>query len=260
MTTVATLITGLKYDLRNYGQMDFGEDLIVHYINRAIDILDAKLIAWNSDQTLTMSTATLAKGYDYATVPTRLLALREVWIDQDRKTPLPMNDLYYKRQHKKNILESGDSITVGMLCKTINQTTTDLTGLGAGDNNADTYWVATVAGTLGASDLVWQFNGQEPSYFCHVKEQIHFDAAASAAKVLRVIYDVGSATVTADSDMPYSGTYDEAIREVVVQMSIHKKHKTDSPTDAIYAQIFDQILTMDITNRRFTRKQYKLDF
>jgi hypothetical protein len=259
-TTVATLITSLKYDLRNYGQMDFGEDLIVHYINRAINILDAKLIAWNSDQTLTMSTATLAKGYDYVTVPTRMLALREVWIQQDRKQAAGMNDLYYRRQFKKNVKESGDAIAVGDLCKTINQNTIDFSTKGAGDNDADTYWVCTVAFTMGASDTLWKFDGQEPTYFCHVKEQIQFEAAASAAKTCRLIYDIGSATVTADSSMPYSGTYDDPVREVVVQMSIHKKHKEDSPTDAVYAQIFDQVMTMDIVNRRFTRKQYKLDF
>jgi hypothetical protein len=206
MTTVASVLTALKYDLRNYGYMDFDIDQTIHYMNRAIQILDAKLIAWNSDQTLTMDVVTLSKGYDYASVPTRCLAVREIWIDQDRKQPLGMNDLYYKRQFKKNVYESGDSITVGMLCKTINRTTTDLTTLGAADNNADTYWVCDTAGDLGTSDTVWVFDGQEPSYYCHVKEQIHFEAAAAAAKIVRVIYDIGSEDVTSGGNMPYSGT------------------------------------------------------
>jgi hypothetical protein len=60
MTTVASVLTALKYDLRNYGYMDFDIDQTIHYMNRAIQILDAKLIAWNSDQTLTMDVVTLS--------------------------------------------------------------------------------------------------------------------------------------------------------------------------------------------------------
>jgi hypothetical protein len=260
MTTVASVLNGCRYDLRNYGDVDFDIDQTIHYMNRAIQILDARLMAFNSDQTLTSSVVTLAKGYDYASVPTRCLALREVWIDQRRKHNVDQQDLYYRRQFKKNVKDNGDAIAVGNLCKTITQSTTDLTGLGAADNNADTYWVCTVAGTLGSGDSVWVFDGQEPMYWAHVREQIQWDAASSTAYNVRVIYDQGSADVTSDGNMPFSGTYDDVIREVTVQMAVHKKHKTDSPTDAIYAQIFDQILTMDMTNRRFHRKPYRLDF
>jgi hypothetical protein len=260
MTTVASVLDGVRYDLRNYGDVDFDIDSMVHYLNRAIKILDTRLIAFNSDQTLAQSIVTLAKGFDYATVPTRCLAIREVWIKQRRKEPRVMDDLYYRRQFKSNILENGDSIVVGDLCKTISQSTTDFTTLGAADNNADTYWVCTVAGSLGSGDSIWRFDKQEPVFFCHVGEQIHFEAAASQAFPVTVIFDKGSAAVAKTSDMPYSGTYDNTIREVVVQMCVHKKHKVDSPTDAVYAQLFDTVLTMDMTNRRFTRKHYRLDF
>jgi hypothetical protein len=205
MTTVADLLNGIRYDLRNYGDVDFDIDTMVHYLNRSINILDARLIAFNSDQTLQQTTATLSEDDDYATVPTRCLTVREVWIDQKRKQQVSMDELYYKRQFR-------DSDTA-------------------------------------------EFN-----FWTHVQEQIQVEVPADDDYTLKVIYDQGSADVTAASNMPFAGTYDDVIREVVVQMGLHKRHKTDSPTDAIYAQIFDQILTMDMVNRRFTRKQYKLDF
>jgi hypothetical protein len=257
---MASLLKGLRYDTRNYGDIDYDEDTMVHYLNRALNILDARLIAFNSDQTLTTTVATLAKGYDYFTVPTGCLAVREVWIAQRRKQAVTMDNLYYRRQFKKNILEENDAIASGELIKTITQSTLDYTTIGAADNNADTYWVATGAGTLGSGDTVWRFDSQEPMFFTHIKGQIQWDAAASQAYLVTVIYDKATATVTAASNMPYNGTYDNAVREVLVQMLIHKKHKIDSPTDAVYAAIFDQVLTNDLVNRRYTRKQYRLDF
>ena len=260
MTTVASVLNGLRYDLRNYGDVDFDIDQQIHYMNRAISILDARLFAFNSDQTLTTTLVSMSTGHDYIDVPTRCFAIREVWIDQRRKLNISQEDLYYRRQFKKNVIESGGSLASGELIKTVTQNTLDYTTIGAADNNADTYWVATGAGTMGSGDVVWRFDGQEPMFWAHVGEEIQWDAAASTDYQVRVIYDRGSADVVASGDMPFAGKYDDVIREVTVQMGIHKKHKTDSPTDAIYAQLFDQILTMDMTNRLFHRKPYRLDF
>ena len=87
------------------------------------------------------------------------------------------------------------------------------------------------------------------------------NAFSSAADEVVIHYDVGTAAFTANTDtMPYNGQYDEAIREVLVAMCIHKKIKQDSPTDTVYMDLFDQILFNDMVNRKFWRKQYRLDF
>jgi hypothetical protein len=205
MTTVADTLTALKYDLRNYGNIDFDQDQIMHYMNRSVKILDARLVAFNSDQTFTQTALTLPISQNYATCPAQTLAVREIWHNQIRKTNLPMNELYYRRRFR-----------------------TTQTAV--------------------------------PHFWTHVQDQIQFEVTADQEYAMTIIYDKASDTLTAGGNMPYNGDYDNAIRETTVQMCIHKKHKVDSPTDAVYAQIFDQILTNDIVNRRFTRKLYKLDF
>jgi hypothetical protein len=206
MATFATWLLGVRYDLRNYGDIDFDPDLIMHYLNRAITLMEQSMVQFNSDQTLTQSDVTLTSGNNYADCPTRCLALREVWIGQDRKQAVDQQELYYRRRFR-------------------------------------------------TSDTA------QPNYWAHVKNDIEFEVTADQNYTLVVIFDQGTADITATSDnMPYESLYNDVLREVVVQMCYNKKYKADSQTDAIYAQVFDGVFQNDMVNRKFWRKQYRLDF
>jgi len=100
MSTVADIIKNVKYDLRNFGQLDFDETQVIHYLNRCVKILDQKFIQFNSDQTLTQGNVTLTAGNNYIDCPARTLAVREIWIGQDRKQAIDQEELYYRRRFR----------------------------------------------------------------------------------------------------------------------------------------------------------------
>ena len=206
MATVASVLDGMRYDLRNYGDFDFDIDLLVHYLNRALKILDQRLVSMNSDQLFTQGNVTQADEANYATCPTGCLAIREAWISQDRKTNVSMAELYYRRQFR-----TGDEA--------------------------------------------------EPNFWTHVQNQIQFEVPSDQEYTIKLMYDKAStALVAGGSTMPFNDVYNDILREVTIQMCIHKKYKKDSQTDAVYAQIFDQMLQMDMVNRTWVKKEYKLDF
>ena len=102
MATVQTVLDGSKYDLRNFGAMDFDDTEMIHYLNRAIKILDYELISLNSDQTLTESTVSLTSGTDVVAVPTiYTVNIRQIWNSDEE--PLYKQEpmwIYERRMHR----------------------------------------------------------------------------------------------------------------------------------------------------------------
>lgn len=98
MSTAATVLNGIRYDLRNYGDIDFDEPQMIHYLNRALYQLDYTLIQHNSDWTLNSDDVTLSTSDNYVDVPTGAINIREVWIGDDRLENLDAMALFYKRE------------------------------------------------------------------------------------------------------------------------------------------------------------------
>ena len=206
MSTVSTVLKGVRYDLRNYSDIDFDSDLMIHYLNRAIKTLDYTLGGNNSDQTLNKGTAILSAAATTADVPTGCFTIREVWIDEDRKKNLDIMEIYYKQEYR----ESGTA---------------------------------------------------EPNFWAHSGDTIKVEVTADQDYTLTVYYDKLSTELTAESDtMPYGGKYDDAMREAVVVLCEAKKYKQPAEADIAYLRIFENIIKMDIVNRAFIKKTYRLDF
>lgn len=206
MSTVADILKGARYDLRNYSDIDYDEQLMIHYLDRARELLDYRLIAHNSDWTLNKDDVTLSDGDSTVAVPTGALNIREVWFDQDRKENLDQMSIYYKAQFQ-----------------------------------SDYYG--------------------EPNFWCHLGDYIMFEMAADDDYTVTVFYDKASTALTAStSTMPYNGKFDEALREALVMMVQAKKYKNVSQSDAVYLNLFDSIIQQDCINRKFVKKNYRLDF
>ena len=206
MSTASSVLDGIRYDLRSYGDVDFDQPQLVHYLNRAIRILDYMLAQHNSDWTLNTGTTTLSSGANSATVPTSAFNIREVWISEDRKEFLDQMALYYKREFRE-------------------------------------------------SDTA------EPNFWTHSNDNILFEVTANAAYTVTVYYDKLSSTISDEnSTMPYEGRFDEHLREAVVLMAQAKKYKNPQEADALYLKIFSDIVYQDTVNRKFTKKNYRLDF
>ena len=102
MATVASILNGARYDLRNYSDISYDETLMIHYLNRALKILDYTLFQHNSDWTLNRDTVELSEEDTSISVPTGARVIREIWIGTDRKDQISPMDMYYKRQFHTN--------------------------------------------------------------------------------------------------------------------------------------------------------------
>jgi hypothetical protein len=102
MATVSTVLNGARYDLRNYGDIDFDSKQMIHFLNRALKILDYTLAAHNSDWTLNKDDVTLLEGDSQVNVPTGAFNLREVWIDTSRLENKDQMAIYYKAAYRES--------------------------------------------------------------------------------------------------------------------------------------------------------------
>ena len=100
MSLVSSVLNGVRYDLRNYADIDFDSVLLINYLNRAIRTLDYTLGAHNSDWTLNNGDVTLLDTTSSIAVPTGAFNLREVWVGTSRKEQLAPMDLYYTAQFR----------------------------------------------------------------------------------------------------------------------------------------------------------------
>jgi hypothetical protein len=205
MSTAQDVLDGVRYDLRNYADIDFDSALLINYLNRSLKILDYTLGQHNSDWTLNNDTVTLSSGNNYTAVPTGAFNIREVWIGTDRKENLDPMALLYKRQNR--------------------------------DDRA------------------------EPNFWSHMGSSLEFECDARSTYTVTVFYDKFSTAITAEDDnMPYAGIFDDALRESIVIMCEAKKYKNPQEADAMYLAIFNSIVYQDTINRKFIKKNGKLDF
>lgn len=101
----------------------------------------------------------------------------------------------------------------------------------------------------------------EFNFWAHSNDNIVVEVVADQNYTVTVYYDKFSTAIAAESDpMPYQGRFDNALRESVVLLCEAKKYKNPSQADAMYAQIFDSIVHHDVINRKFKKKNYRLDF
>ena len=89
----------------------------------------------------------------------------------------------------------------------------------------------------------------------HIKEKVEFDVTADQEYTFTCYHDSMSEVVTQDGNMPYSGRYDEYLREALILMAQAKKHKKLEQTDAVYLQMFTANLQQDIINRNYIPKR-----
>ena len=99
----------------------------------------------------------------------------------------------------------------------------------------------------------------EPIYWSHVQNKIEFEIEADDDYTFTVYHDDESALVAIGGNMPYNGVYNEYCREALCMMAKAKKNNKMDQTDAVYLNLFRDIVFQDIINRDFVPKA-RLDF
>ena len=99
MATVASVLTSLRYDLRDSDSRQFEDTELVDYMNRGLTILDSTLASKQSDwvhktdDAFTLATATNEEPY-----PTDLKTVRDVWEGTNRLVKKSTDYIYYQRK------------------------------------------------------------------------------------------------------------------------------------------------------------------
>ena len=97
--TVASVITSMRYDLRDGSTLQYVDLELVEYLNRALRVLDATLSGLKSGWVSNEDTATkLLITENSSTKSTAAIVVREVWIGSDQLEKKDHDVIYYKRQ------------------------------------------------------------------------------------------------------------------------------------------------------------------
>lgn len=265
--TAQNIIDSARYDLIDFADgvgvgIEFDDTELLNYLNRMIGLLDSTLSSLRSDLVLGHDdTFTTTANQDYVSISTLNSGLwsriRRVWRDgSNQLEQVNLGYMHYTRHFRKSLLTSGDSIAVGDYCKTISRSTTDLTTLGAGDNNAGTYWTCSTAGTLGSGDAVWKFTSGKPTIWALEGNSILLPTAPGAVENLHIEYDKKTAVLTLSTAMPYSDRFNEFLREMLVLCAKAKKEGVMDRADAALHSMFHARAMQEEIQRGFVPKPY----
>lgn len=96
-TQVSTLISDIRYDLRDYGEQSYDDTYLVNMLNRGVKILERELIAFNSDLTKKSTTATLSTSENSVELDNTIDSIIRVYIDQTELYHITLEELYRRR-------------------------------------------------------------------------------------------------------------------------------------------------------------------
>lgn len=97
MGTVATFISGCRYDLRDFSGQDFDDIQLIEYLNRCIHMLDTEFIRLKSDLTFSSGTVSLLITANSVAVPTSCDSIRAMYQGQNEIYVKPAKFIYDRR-------------------------------------------------------------------------------------------------------------------------------------------------------------------
>lgn len=99
MATVASVLTSLRYDLRDPDGRLFTDAELIDYLNRGLTVLDSILAAKQSDWVhKTDDSFTLAVGSNEEAYPADLKTVRDIWEGTNRLVKKTVDYIYYQRK------------------------------------------------------------------------------------------------------------------------------------------------------------------
>lgn len=206
MTTVASVLSDMRYDLRDWGAIEYDDTSLIKFLNRAIHLLNHELIQIDSHWTLESDDVTLSTSSNSVSVPTGCDTVRQVWYSNDlleKKTP---------------------------------------------------HWIFSYRESIGRTST------GTPNYWAQHQDTILVEYVADADYTLRVIYNKAAVDVTSGGDMPYSGIYDDQLRQGTLIIARAAKDKQIVDVEAQVQQLFKRILERDAVKVLHTKPRYHLDF
>lgn len=303
MSTVANLIEEARYDLVDYEKgLEYDDKVLYVYLNRLIGIMDSTLSSLRSDYTYgTEEDIDCVADQNYVDLTNmnngNWDSLRYVWIGEDRKYPVSLDTLSYKRKfrdgsatpkywstdgkrlsweqdcdsahtdlvihynkkHRKRLQSWSDTFTANA--------TTDILTLTSGSHAFVTgdgpFAVSNSGGALptGLSASTNYYLIFQPDDTDGVKLATSKMNALDRTDITISAAGSGTHTLTLGDDvMPYDGTFDHIIREMMVMHTRAKSEGKIGQPEAIYNAVFKKRAMEETIRRGFMEKLYHIDY
>jgi len=302
MATLSSFLEAARYDLIDYETgVEFEDRELVNYLNRMIKLIDSTLLISRSD--LLHGTETdldTVSSQDYVDL-TNLNngywdSIREVWIGSNKKEPISVPLMYYKRKFltsdaepnyfavERNhlLLETGADSAHTDLVIHYNQKTRPLleswsdtfTATAATDlitiSPAATFTTSDgrfqvsnsgggLPGGLSASTDYWTIYDSSNGGTTYQLATSKSNAIAGT-EIDITTTGSGTHTITQTEYTPYDGRYDEFLREMLVLHAKGKREGGASKSDAMFQSIFRKRMFEEEVRRGFQEPSYYVDF
>jgi hypothetical protein len=301
MSTVANLIEEARYDLVDYQDgLEYDDKLLFVYINRLITVMDSVLSSLRSDYTHGIEEGIDCVADQNFVDLTNMNnsnwdSLRYVWIGEDRKYPVSIDQLFYKRKFRdgsqepqfwtteeKRLLWEADCDSahtdlvihynkkhrkrLASWSDTYEAATTDVLTLASGNHTfttGDGPFTVSTTGTLptGLSASTNDYLVFQPSDLDGIKLSTSKINALEESVVDITASGSGTHTITLGDDvMPYSGSYDGVLREMLVMHARAKGEGKIGQPEAIYGAAFKKRAMEETIRRKFREKYYVMDY
>jgi hypothetical protein len=107
---------------------------------------------------------------------------------------------------------------------------------------------------------IYRTDEAEPQFWAHHGDLIEFEGDADQNYTLRIRYNKTTPILTYTDAMPYSDTFNEIFRELIVMHAKAKKEGQMAPTEQAYQALFRQIAFQQQIRTDFKPKYYHLGF
>jgi len=302
MATLSSFLEAARYDLIDYEEgVQFEDRELINYLNRMIKLVDSTLLISRSD--LLHGTETgidTVASQDYVDLTNMNNgywdSVREVWIGSDKKEPISVPMMYYKRKFLSSdaepnyfaiegnrlLFETGADDAHTDLVIHYNKKTRprqeDYSDTFTVDAANDDIQVSTGSHEFTTGDGIFQVSTSaadlpsgltaSTNYWAifHADNVADFLLASSLNNALDdsavTISDAGTGThtITLTEYTPYNGRYDDFLREMLVMHARGKREGGAGRADAMFQSVFRKRMFEEEVRRGFQEPSYYVDF
>jgi hypothetical protein len=303
MSTVANLIEEARYDLMDFEEgLEFDDKLLYVYLNRMIRVMDSQLAALRHDLVHANETnIDTVSSQDYVDLTNMNNgywdSVKSVWIGEDRKYPLTIDQMMYKRKwyssdaepqywtldnrrllfettadsahtdfvihynkkHRPRLESYTSTFTVDAANDDVQPSSGSHTFVtGDGPFTLTNSGGALPAGLATSTNYWVIFDPDNPADFMLASSKAN---ALDGTQVTISDAGTGTHTITMGNDlMPYDGVFDDVLREMLVMHGKGRLTGQLGQVESIYSNVFRKRAMEETIRRRFAERYYGLNY
>lgn len=283
MALVSAFLDGLKYNVNDTGDGEWGDTELLLYLNRAVNKLEIALSSRDSEWVLGDYASLLSEGYHSVSQPTRCIKVRDAYVSTVASS---CTDLTFTNASSSIASAATNFATAGFAAgdriyvsgSTYNDgvyrissvTTVTIVVYGSLTNEGAGAGTATIVKE--STDRIYKATPQElqmlrrsytgaasPYKWCHRKTNIEFQQEADDDYGIIFSFDQHQADLVSTDNMPFNDDYDDPLRQAVIQMAKARTNEVDYNDLDLQRDMEAAAASKDLA-RRYAPKRYRIDF